>query len=106
MSVRYRPGPMALVAVPAIALLTPDDAVALRAWELLDGLAGPTDLLQDLIRDGFAATSRRSYWLMQPGTECGSSSAATPGPRSTPGARPPGGPAPGSVPGPSAASSR
>ena len=53
MSVRYRPGPMALVAVPAIALLTPDDAVALRAWELLDGLAGPTDLLQDLIRDGF-----------------------------------------------------
>src|SRR6478609_11303970 len=54
MSVRYRPGPMALVAVPAIALLTPDDAVALRAWELLDGLAGPTDVLQDLIRDGFA----------------------------------------------------
>jgi len=45
---------MALVAVPAIVLLTPDDAVALRAWELLDGLAGPTDVLQDLIRDGFA----------------------------------------------------
>jgi hypothetical protein len=55
MSVTYRPGPIPLVAVPGLTLLTPDEGVARQVWDRLATGAGPDDLLRDLIRDGFAA---------------------------------------------------
>ena len=55
MSVSYRPGPIPLVAVPGLTLLTPDEGVARQVWDRLAAGAGPDDLLRDLIREGFAA---------------------------------------------------
>lgn len=54
MTLSYGPGPALLVAVPGLALLTPDDDLARRAWVVLDAGGGPEELVVELIRNGLA----------------------------------------------------
>lgn len=56
MTVTYRPGSIALLAVPGLALATTDEDMARRVWPRLAAGDAADEALQELTRAGFAAT--------------------------------------------------